>query len=199
MKAANERDGTRTDQGIDKIETRDVRALTECMSVLGHVGRARDADGLYLVVSESGSEYLVDVLGGACECPDHEHREAHCKHLRAAEFASGRREIPEWVDREEINNSLGDHIDAGPVFASAVEPEPDAIAEPTPAAAKPDRTVIADGGVVAESDPQGSTDDDGRPEACSCLPSMDWLGCFACYQAGFATPNPNAEPEVESE
>ena len=56
------------------LEVRDVRALTECLTVLEDVGRVRGAEDLFLVVSESGSEYLVDRRTGRCGCPDAVHR-----------------------------------------------------------------------------------------------------------------------------
>lgn len=142
------------EESID-LEQRDVRALTECMSVLEPFADASPSE--YLIVSESGSEYHVDVLVGTCDCPDHEHRGAHCKHLRAAEFASGRREIPEWVDHSAIENTLGEHIDASPVFASEVEPAPDVTGE------APQRAVTDGGAVVSDSEPQGSDGQDGCP------------------------------------
>lgn len=37
------------------------------------------------------------------------------------------------------------------------------------------------------------TDFDGRPDGCECSPTFRLLPCFACHQAGFETPNPNAE------
>ena len=100
---------------LESIDTRDARALTQYLTVLDDVGRARHAPELYLVVSESGSEYLVDTRGeGACECADHRHRDARCKHLRRVAFATGEREIPPWVDTEALDEQLGDHLDATP-------------------------------------------------------------------------------------
>ena len=77
-----------TNESADKerIDTRDLRALTEYLTVLDDVGRVRGADGLYLVVSQSGSEYLVDTLEGACECPDAQYRGVECKHRRRVAF-----------------------------------------------------------------------------------------------------------------
>lgn len=92
-------------ESID-LEPRDVRALTQYLTVLDDVGRARGADGLYLVVSQSGSEYLVDGRTGACECSDHEYRDVHCKHARRVDFATGKRAIPAGVD---IDGLLGEH------------------------------------------------------------------------------------------
>lgn len=98
------------------LDERDARALTEYLTVLEDLGRARGADGLYLVVSQSGSEYLVDAREDRCECPDHEYRGGRCKHLRRVDFATGARPVPIWADREAIDESLGQHVDGGPRF-----------------------------------------------------------------------------------
>jgi hypothetical protein len=37
--------------------------------------------------------------------------------------------------------------------------------------------------------------DDDRPDECDCLPTFEDLPCFACYQAGFTTPNPSVDGE----
>jgi hypothetical protein len=105
---------------LESIDTRDARALTQYLTVLDDVGRARGAPELYLVVSESGSEYLVDTRGeeGACECADHRHRGAQCKHLRRVAFATGEREIPPWVDTDALDEQLAEHVDATPQLAA---------------------------------------------------------------------------------
>lgn len=95
----------------------DVRALTQFLTVLDSVGRARGAGDLYLVVSESGSEYLVDIREGACECPDHEYRGRRCKHIRRVEFATGRRPVPAGIDAGDIDDQLGLHVTGAPAFA----------------------------------------------------------------------------------
>ena len=103
--------GQSSDDGsIDALDAVDVRALTQYLTVLDDVGRARDAEDFYVVVSESGKQYLVDVRAGTCECPDHQYRERRCKHLRRVAFATGDREIPAWVDRENVDDQLGLHI-----------------------------------------------------------------------------------------
>ena len=73
--------------GNERIDTRTERALTQYLTVLADVGRAKGADDLFLVVSQSGTEYLVDRREGGCTCPDHEHRGVRCKHLRRVAFA----------------------------------------------------------------------------------------------------------------
>jgi hypothetical protein len=95
------------------LDDRDVDALTQYFTVLEDVGQARGADGLYVVVSQSGREYLVDIETGACECDDAFYRDPDggCKHVRRCEFATGRREIPDWVDRSRVDAQLGIHVD----------------------------------------------------------------------------------------
>lgn len=93
------------------VDERDRRALTEYLTVLEDLGRARDGDGLYLVVSQSGSEYLVDAREGRCECPDHEYRGGRCKHLRRVEFAIGEHPVPAGIDHDAVDDQLGAHVD----------------------------------------------------------------------------------------
>ena len=96
----------------DDLDQRDVDALTSCMTVLEDVGRARGAPGLYVVVSDSGRSYLVDVEGGCCECDDslYRHPEGGCKHYRRVLLATGRRAIPAWANRDAIDPHLGEHV-----------------------------------------------------------------------------------------
>jgi hypothetical protein len=99
------------DSGTD-LEARDRRALQQYLTVLPDTGRA-DGEELFLIVSESGSEYLVDIELGACECPDFRHRtpEGGCKHLRRVAFVTGRRPIPASIDREQVDDHIGEHVD----------------------------------------------------------------------------------------
>ena len=101
------------------LEPRDVRALTEVLTVLPDQPEVAGADELYLVVSESGSEYTVDARDESCTCPDAVHRDATCKHQRRVAFATGERAIPAWVDSDDVDDGLGEHIDGG-VSASPV-------------------------------------------------------------------------------
>lgn len=97
------------------LDSRDVDALTGRMTVLDDIGQARDAPGLYVVVSDSGRSYLVDSEGGACTCDDSLYRspDGGCKHYRRTLYAVGRREIPAWVDHSQIDPLLGDHVGGG--------------------------------------------------------------------------------------
>jgi hypothetical protein len=98
---------------IEPLDDRDVRALTECMSTLSDIEWIADAEGLYLVVSQSGRSYTVEVETSACTCDDAFYRQptGGCKHVRRAEFATGRRSIPEWVNRDAVDEQLGLHVD----------------------------------------------------------------------------------------
>lgn len=93
------------------LEERDARALTEVMTVEEDVGRVSGCEEMFLVTSGSGSTYLVDMQLGSCECWDSRTRTGGCKHVRRVAFATGRRPIPAWADREAIDDQLGLHVD----------------------------------------------------------------------------------------
>jgi len=143
-----------TDDSID-LNDRDIRALTEYLTVLEDIGRARGAADLYLVVSQSGSEYLVDARLDACECADAEYRdpEGSCKHVRRVAFATGEREIPAGIDRDELDTQLGEHVSGSP------------------------RVAATDGGVTID-------DFDSEPENCQCDDLGGDFPCWECYRTG---------------
>ena len=60
--------------GNERIDSRTERALTQYLTVLADVGRAKGADDLFLVVSQSGTEYLSNTRINACECPDRDRK-----------------------------------------------------------------------------------------------------------------------------
>lgn len=93
---------------IEQLAHRDVRALTEYMTILSDDGITNDAPGLYTVISKSERSYIVDLATGACECNDSVYHQpaGGCKHLRRVEFTTGRRSIPEWVNQEAIDDQL---------------------------------------------------------------------------------------------
>lgn len=115
--------------GSTELDDRDVRALTEYMTVLDEGG------DVYSVTTESGREYRVDAREGRCTCPDHKHRDARCKHLRRVAFATGERPVPAWADTDAVDPQLGMHVDDGP------------------------QAVATDGGVAVESDDTGTDTD----------------------------------------
>jgi hypothetical protein len=130
------------------LEQRDVRALTEYMTVLPLGG------DVYSVTTQSGSEHRVDALEGHCTCPDHRYREVECKHLRRTAFATGERPIPAWVDADEVDAQLGQHVDGTPKVAAT------------------------DGGVTLASFADEADDEDG------CWCDDHSFPCFECYNAG---------------
>lgn len=162
------------------IAPRDARGLTEVMSVLDNVGRARDADDLYLVVSSSGREYLVDIRQRVCECPDFQHNlpdgDRHaCKHIARVTYEIGARPIPGWINRDALDDQLGLHVSATPRVA------------PT--------AVVTDGGQLKDDETRAE-----RPADCSCVAPVDRndgreLPCFQCWRAGFRSVNPEVTAE----
>jgi len=91
-----------------ELDDRDAAALTEYMTVLAEGG------DVYSVTTESGREYVVDAREGRCTCPDHEYRDARCKHLRRVAFATGERSVPAWADTDAVDPQLGLHVDGSP-------------------------------------------------------------------------------------
>ena len=170
-------------EGTD-LEPRDVRALTQYLTVLEDVGRARHAADLYLVVSESGREYLVDARTDTCECPDHAHRGVLCKHARRVAFATGARAIPAWINPTDVDAHLGMHVAGTP------------------------RVVVTDGGRALPHDVAEQVTDDEiaareerakaieRPADCACWDTEAGLPCWPCFRDGFGSQNP-AEPAAE--
>jgi hypothetical protein len=146
-----------SDSDAQQLDDRDRRALEQYLTVLDDVGRVSGADDMFLVVSESGSGYMVDTRVGACECPDHEYRDAHCKHLRRVAFATGERAVPNGVD---YDDQLGQHVDGEP------------------------RLAATDGGIATADAGDGDVDDEGCDEPWCNGPDTGPLPCFDCYHAG---------------
>jgi len=144
--------------GCTDLEERDVRALTEYMTVLPLGG------DVYSVTTQSGSEYRVDAREGRCTCPDYQYRNVRCKHLRRTAFATGERPIPAWVDADEVDTKLGEHVERTP------------------------KVTVTDGGITLAEFGADDCDDD-RPEDCDCSPHFEGLACWPCYREGFETPN----------
>jgi hypothetical protein len=101
MAAAIDEDVVADLKGFDQM---DVRALTECMTVLPH------APGLFRVVSGSGATYTVDAREGSCSCPDARYRDRECKHQRRVEYELGEREIPDWVQGDQIDELFQEFV-----------------------------------------------------------------------------------------
>lgn len=64
---------------VDDPRTR--RALSEAMDV-----RFGERGPTYVVASESGCRYEVDIEAATCTCPDHQKRGVTCKHIRRVEL-----------------------------------------------------------------------------------------------------------------
>lgn len=145
---------------LKQLDDRDVRALTESMTVLP------EAPDLYDVVGQNGNgSYTVDLRDGRCTCPDHKYRGVRCKHLRRVAFATGERPLPAWIDCDAVDALLGEHVDATPHVAAT------------------------DGGVTTDAVDGESEEltDDETPEDCDCEGLPDGVPCWACYRAGRAT------------
>jgi hypothetical protein len=101
-----------------EIEPRTRRALEEYVTVL-----PEEDTGLCRVYTESGEEYVVDAVDGACTCPDVRHNLGHdelCKHQRRCRFALGIDAVPvEAVEELDVDESLGRHTDASVKFATS--------------------------------------------------------------------------------
>jgi hypothetical protein len=160
--------------GCTDLQKRDVRALTEYMTVLPLGG------GLYSVTTQSGSEYRVDALEARCTCPDKQHNLEDgdlCKHERRVRFATGERAIPEWVNAEALDSQLGEHVSGTPQVAAS------------------------DGGIIEAGDDgeilQDNDDSEKgrRPADCDCLATFEDLPCWPCYRDNFETPNPEVNAD----
>lgn len=162
---------TEESDGIE-IEPRTERALSEPLSVVSLDGTPVEStdETIVMVVSHSGESYHVDAEVGRCECPDHKHRDAECKHIRRARIELGETTVDSRVlAGVDVDEQLG---------ANA----------PGPQVATSDGGIIEagdDGEILDEQDP-----DDDRPDDCDC---GDWnagldLPCWPCYRDGFEEP-----------
>jgi len=140
-------------QDCNDLEQRNVRALTEYMTILPLGG------DVYSVTTQSGSECYVDAIEGRCTCPDKQYNLEDielCKHERRLRFATGQWAISAWVDADEVDGQLGEHVEETPKVAAT------------------------DGGVTLEEF-GGDDRDDDRPEDCDCSPHFEGLACWPCY------------------
>ena len=105
------------------IETRARRALERAYTVTAVDGTPISDGETPTVVSvhsgNSGKERRVDVAEGRCTCPDHEHREVECAHIRRARIALG----VEPVNRDtlaacDVHARFAEHA-PGPVVATS--------------------------------------------------------------------------------
>ena len=87
-----------------EVDARTLRAASEHMTVI------EEAQALFSVTTQSGSEYTVDLREPACTCPDFEYRseqlgEQGCKHIRRVRIEVGQ------VDVDALEASLSEQAD----------------------------------------------------------------------------------------
>ena len=105
------------------IEARTRRALERVAQVL-HTDRTPIADDesptvVSVFSGSSGTEHRVDVREGRCTCPDHEHRETRCYHIRRARMALGVEPIDtETLAACDVHTRFAEHA-PGPVVATS--------------------------------------------------------------------------------
>jgi hypothetical protein len=166
-----------TGENPTDLPKRAVRALTEYMTVLPETGRVRDADDLYLVVSESGSEYLVDTRESRCDCPDAEYNlepDECCKHERRVNYATDNTPIPSWVATDAIDPQLGEQTASSPVRAAT---DGGSVSNDTDMVFDSDENSDEGAGVIEaerEECENGNEFCDGS--------NGETLPCFACYE-----------------
>lgn len=98
---------TKSQSAGESVDSQKVKALTGVMTVLGDLPEVRNTRDRYAVVTESGSQYEVDVIAETCTCPHYEDEPTRCKHVHRARYAVGLAEIPEWVSESEVDSELG--------------------------------------------------------------------------------------------
>jgi hypothetical protein len=108
-----------------------------------------DGSGLFDVYSaKNGTNeiYTVDLRAEACECPDHEHRNAQCKHIRRVKLALGIEDVPDGVEIDSMLEKSREKYGADPVSAAQT---PASAADNTAPAA-----VATDGGQLVDAEPE---------------------------------------------
>ena len=87
-----------------EVDPRTLRAASEHMTVI------EEAQALFSVTTQSGSEYTVDLREPACTCPDFEYRseqlgEQGCKHVRRVRIEVGQ------VDVDALEETLSEQAE----------------------------------------------------------------------------------------
>lgn len=95
------------------LSPRGMRAWVEEMVV-------RPLGGRYVVESESGGVYVVDLQEGTCTCPDHQIRGKTCKHLRRVAIEITARRVPPPETRRISCQGCGTNIRVDPSDGSQV-------------------------------------------------------------------------------
>ena len=96
------------------IGPRTLRAATEHMTVI------EEAQSLFSVTTQSGSEYTVDLREPACTCPDFEYRQSvsECKHIRRVRIEVGQVDV-ETLETELIETAENLESNAADLEAQA--------------------------------------------------------------------------------
>lgn len=119
-----------------------------------------EGEDLWTVVSQSGSEYTVDLRDEpACTCPDFEYNlptedgQEVCKHILRCQIVDpdGHRCVPAPLVSE-----------VDPLLGSGVDAEP--------------KVVATDGGGII------TVDDEDEGESCDCSELPEGVPCFQCYR-----------------
>lgn len=86
------------------VNQRTIKALSEPMLVVeDHPDAWSEHE---VVVYNADREHLVNVDVGHCDCADVKYRGVRCKHLRRADYALGRKDIPAWINRDGLDDQL---------------------------------------------------------------------------------------------
>ena len=101
------------------IEPRTIRAAIDHMTVI------EEANALFSVTTQSGSEYTVDLREPACTCPDFEYRDSvkECKHIRRVRIEVGQ------VDTDALEARLADTADDLDANATDLQQQAQELAE----------------------------------------------------------------------
>lgn len=92
---------------LAQLGTRDVRALTETMTVLNELAPApANAGGLFHVTTGSGASYVVEPRLGACECADSQYRDAICKHILRVRYEIGQQPVPDGINEAALDDGF---------------------------------------------------------------------------------------------
>jgi len=155
------------------VDERTLRALEEYLTVLPD---AVDAPGMVKVVSHTGEEYVVDVHGGNCECPDATWRldeDTPCKHARRSRFALGIDPIPaEALEAAEVEPNFGAFIEEDAVRVATTDGGCESVDSQANENAQRSRD-----GVVEAKDEEDETDE------CEECAELSGMPCFECYMA----------------
>jgi len=107
MSSASTTPDTDAVAALAQLGTRDVRALTETMTVLDECAPApANADGLYHVTTGSGASYVVEPELGACDCPDAQYRDAICKHILRVRYETGQVSLPDGINEDALDDQF---------------------------------------------------------------------------------------------